>query len=180
MSFIPNGLSILRVVLLYPFYIVYLNFMNDQTLINQIYIISFAIFIAFTDYLDGYFARKLNVTSESGKILDPLADKVAIIFTAWLFSTYDTFPVWLFWIILGRDILILIGATALMGKIKEIPSSEWPGKITSFILTCLFVAYLLQFRSIIPFIEFVSVLSIVYSFLDYILKFLRLNKSENK
>ena len=42
------------------------------------YILALAIFGALTDFLDGYFARRLNQVTEFGKIIDPLADKVCI------------------------------------------------------------------------------------------------------
>ena len=49
---------------------------------ENFYIIALILFFiaGLTDYLDGFFARKYNATSEIGEILDPLADKILIIF----------------------------------------------------------------------------------------------------
>ncbi len=46
------------------------------------YFLAFILFFAAgaTDYFDGYFARKYNLTSELGEILDPIADKILIVF----------------------------------------------------------------------------------------------------
>jgi len=51
-------------------------------MLNNYYLLSFLLFFlaGFTDYLDGYLARKYNATSQLGEILDPIADKILIIF----------------------------------------------------------------------------------------------------
>ena len=50
--------------------------------LKNYYFLSLALFFiaGITDYLDGFFARKYNATSQIGEILDPLADKILIIF----------------------------------------------------------------------------------------------------
>ena len=52
------------------------------SMLNNYYMLSFLLFFlaGFTDYLDGYLARKYNATSQLGEILDPIADKMLIIF----------------------------------------------------------------------------------------------------
>ncbi len=51
-------------------------------MLNNYYMLSFLLFFlaGLTDYLDGYLARKYNATSQLGEILDPIADKMLIIF----------------------------------------------------------------------------------------------------
>ena len=75
MKNLPNVLTISRIVLLAPLLImIYLP--NDQ--LNLISLILF-IFIALTDFFDGFFARRQNITSEFGKMLDPIADKLLVV-----------------------------------------------------------------------------------------------------
>ena len=75
MKNLPNVLTISRIVLLAPLLImIYLP--NDQ--LNLISVILF-ILIALTDFFDGYFARRQNITSEFGKMLDPIADKLLVV-----------------------------------------------------------------------------------------------------
>ena len=75
MKNLPNVLTISRIVLLAPLLImIYLP--NDQ--LNLISVILF-IFIALTDFFDGFFARRQNITSEFGKMLDPIADKLLVV-----------------------------------------------------------------------------------------------------
>ena len=51
-------------------------------MLNNYYLLSFILFLisGLTDYLDGYFARKYNASSQIGEILDPIADKILIVF----------------------------------------------------------------------------------------------------
>ena len=75
MKNLPNVLTISRIVLLAPLLMmIYLP--NDQ--LNLISVILF-ILIALTDFFDGYFARRQNITSEFGKMLDPIADKLLVV-----------------------------------------------------------------------------------------------------
>ena len=75
MKNLPNVLTISRIVLLAPLLMmIYLP--NDQ--LNLISVILF-ILIALTDFFDGFFARRQNVTSEFGKMLDPIADKLLVV-----------------------------------------------------------------------------------------------------
>ena len=72
---LPNKLTLGRLILI-PFFILafYINFPGH-------YLVSLAIFgiAAFTDFLDGYIARKYNLVTDLGKFLDPIADKVLVL-----------------------------------------------------------------------------------------------------
>lgn len=68
---LPNILSVSRILLLIP---IIIFFENDM----YVFCITTFIFASFTDFLDGYFARKNNQTSDVGSILDLLADKIFV------------------------------------------------------------------------------------------------------
>ena len=72
---LPNKLTILRIILIPVFVAVY--FINA---IPYNYLIAAVVFVvaAFTDFLDGYIARKYNLVTNLGKFLDPIADKVLV------------------------------------------------------------------------------------------------------
>lgn len=75
MKNLPNILTISRIVLLAPLLImIYLP--SDK--LNLISVILF-ILIALTDFFDGFFARRQNIMSEFGKMLDPIADKLLVV-----------------------------------------------------------------------------------------------------
>ena len=72
---LPNKLTILRIIMIPIFVAVFY-----LTMIPGNYIISAVIFAlaAFTDFLDGYIARKYKLVTNLGKFLDPIADKVLV------------------------------------------------------------------------------------------------------
>ena len=69
---VPNVLTMLRMILI-PVFVVL--FFNDRKMA------ALAVFCAasFTDFLDGFLARKLNQITDFGKLFDPLADKVMVL-----------------------------------------------------------------------------------------------------
>jgi len=104
---VPNILTGFRVVLVFPF--AYLMFNASSSLSIYLSLLLFSI-AAFTDFLDGYLARKHNIVSNFGKIMDPLADKI-IVLTALAGLTFlEPFrlPLAIFVIIITREVLITI------------------------------------------------------------------------
>lgn len=88
---LPNKLTLSRIILtivmilicLFPFYSIGINFPKlniNGLIIDSTYLIAGFIFIiaSFTDFLDGYLARKNNQVTDTGKLLDAIADKVLV------------------------------------------------------------------------------------------------------
>ena len=73
-----------------------------------------------TDFLDGLLARKLNSITETGKILDPLADKICVAAGALSAMLYGDLPVVLFVVILLRDMVIVIAGLSIIKNTKMI------------------------------------------------------------
>lgn len=124
---IPNALTFLRILLIAPF---------ASSLLTENYRLALLIFVfaAATDAFDGFLARHFNWRSRFGAVADPLADK-ALLLTAYLMLTLtEVLPVWLFILVLGRDLLIVGGALAYhygIGRFDMEPSL--PGKLNTFI-----------------------------------------------
>lgn len=124
---IPNALTLVRILLIAPF---------ARALLVQEYRLALAIFAlaSVTDGLDGFLARHFNWRSRFGAVADPLADK-ALLVTAYLVLTYtNVLPLWLFVIVLGRDLLIVGGALVYhycIGRFDMQPSL--PGKLNTLI-----------------------------------------------
>ena len=119
-----------------------------------------------TDAVDGFLARHFNWRSRLGAIADPLADK-ALLITAYLMLTLTSvLPVWLFVVVLGRDLLIVGGALAyhyLVGRYDMEPSI--PGKINTFvqILVALAIIVLLADLPMQPWVVDVGILVVAVS-----------------
>ena len=99
---IPNMLSILR-LLLVPVFLWLL--IVDQFLIAFLVLM----FASFTDWLDGFIARKFNQITSLGKVLDPSADRLFILATLIGLTVNEIIPAWLAIVIVARDILLLVG-----------------------------------------------------------------------
>ena len=84
-------------------------------------VIAAAIFSAamVTDYLDGYFARKLHIESDLGKLLDPLADKFLTVTVLIMLIPLGRVPAWMAAIIIGRE-LAVTGVRGLASEKKVI------------------------------------------------------------
>ncbi|WP_100640424.1 CDP-alcohol phosphatidyltransferase family protein [Marinobacter salexigens] len=124
---IPNALTLVRIFLIAPF---------ARALLVQEYRLALVIFAvaSVTDGLDGYLARRFNWRSRFGALADPLADK-ALLITAYLVLTYTSvLPLWLFLLVLGRDLLIVGGALVYhygIGRFDMEPSM--PGKLNTLV-----------------------------------------------
>ena len=99
---VPNMLSILR-LLLVPVFLWLL--IADQFLVAFLVLM----FASFTDWLDGFIARKFNQITSLGKVLDPSADRLFILATLIGLTVNEIIPAWLAIVIVARDVLLLIG-----------------------------------------------------------------------
>lgn len=124
---IPNFMSIFRIVLL-PFII--------WTYSKESYDVAVALLIvsAITDALDGVIARKFNMVSDLGKMLDPLCDKL----TQAALLICLTFRYWYVWLVFGllaiKDITMsFLGAAAIRHR-GAVHSAQWYGKLCTVIL----------------------------------------------
>ncbi len=114
---------------------------------DQQYGWAFLVFLisGISDGLDGFIAKRFDMASELGAILDPLADK-ALIFSSYLMlMILGDLPFWLFLTVIFRDLLILVGSliyVAFNGQVKMSPS--YLSKLNTFMQISLVVAILAQ------------------------------------
>lgn len=96
---IPNVLSLLRLLLVPVFAFLVLDSEDGWAL-------AVLAFSGFTDYLDGYLARRWHQISRVGQLLDPAADRLYILSTLLGLAWRDLVPWWLVAIIVARDVLL--------------------------------------------------------------------------
>ncbi len=134
---VSNLLSFSRILLIVPIgYCLIANFPDHRWWAAAVSIVAIA-----TDFLDGFFARKLHEVTELGKFIDPLADKIAIGSYALLMVWTGDVPLWFVVFVIVRDILIFLGGVYIRQNKGIIPQSNWPGKIAvSFIALVLFLS----------------------------------------
>ncbi|RKX38294.1 MAG: CDP-diacylglycerol--glycerol-3-phosphate 3-phosphatidyltransferase [Thermotogae bacterium] len=130
----PNLVTYSRIVLTVP--IVFL-------LKNECYSIALVIFLiaAFTDYLDGYLARRLNKVSETGKVMDQVADKILV--TSVFLALMSEIPLWLIVTVIMRDSWVN-GLRILSAKKGIIvPANIW-GKVKTVLQFVLILAIMVE------------------------------------
>lgn len=172
---ISNFLSISRILLL-PFILVILK--EDSSTKNNLILLLLIGLAILTDYLDGFFARKLNQISVVGKVLDPIADKICISATVIFLTLYKDFPTWLAVIIVGRDILIIFAGIFLVTKINKVVASNIIGKNTVFFLSLLIVAYIFEIEMAKLPLTIISMIFILLSLVSYTLRLVKSFRKE--
>ena len=130
LSSVPNLLCVFRIVLAVP--VVWL-------LVEGHFGWTLALFFvaAVTDGLDGYLAKRFDWTSELGKVLDPVADKLLLVSVVVTLTLVGLVPLWLAAIVVLRDLVIGIGAAVyqrLFGPLEGRPT--WPSKINTVVQIC--------------------------------------------
>lgn len=120
---VPNILTIIRFFLV-PI-ILYLLLSN-----NYILAFIFLTISGLTDILDGFIARKFDLITNFGKLMDPLADKVTQISILSVLAIQDIIPMWILAIVVLKEFLMVSGASFLYGK-EFVVSSRWYGKLAT-------------------------------------------------
>ena len=123
---VPNILTIIRFLLI-PFILVYIFTGN--------YILAFVFFTlsGITDIADGCIARKYNLISNFGKLMDPLADKLTQIATLTSLVVVKIIPLWILIIVISKEFIMICGASFLYGK-DVVVYSKWYGKLATVLL----------------------------------------------
>jgi len=103
---VPNKLTMTRIILAIPFiYFLGISDGNNGFTYRMIALILFAV-ASITDFLDGYIARKNNMITDFGKLMDPLADKILVISALVVFVEIGFLPSWISIVVLAREFLI--------------------------------------------------------------------------
>ena len=92
--------------------------------------LSLAIFViaSLTDFVDGYIARHYNQTTDFGKFLDPLADKLLTIAVMAMFCEWGVFPAWALMIVLTREFAVT-GLRLVAVQKGTVIAAGWSGKV---------------------------------------------------
>ena len=120
-----NALSALRVLLVVPIAALLL----EGSPASRAWASALIVLAVATDFLDGFFARRFHQVSEVGKVIDPLADKIAVGAIGVILVIEGSIPLWYLALVLARDLVILSGGLVIRSRKQIIPQSNWPGKI---------------------------------------------------
>lgn len=150
---LANFFTASRIVLAPIFFVVYFlpNYFNISPKITLVILIPLFAYMQFTDFLDGYVARKYNMVSDFGKLFDPFADVLANMAVLFCFTLDGLIPSIFFLIILYREVSIvfvrmlaikkgLVIGAKMLGKIKTVLYIT-VGGVSIFIKLCMVYSF---------------------------------------
>lgn len=139
---VPNLVSLFRLTLAIPLIYFFELSRRDPYYFSPVIYLLLTAFVS--DVMDGYIARKTNKITELGKLIDPFADKVLVAIIVIYLFLMDKIPLFYFYTIIFRDIIIFVGGILVSKKIGKILPSNLLGKATVFSIGIFFIAILIN------------------------------------
>jgi len=166
----PNRITIARVALI-PVIVILLQF--DSPVCRALALVAFML-ASFTDWLDGYIARRFKIVTNFGKFLDPVADKLLVLSTMIALSGLGRFPAWVCIVVLFRElavdglrmVAVEQGRVIAAGKLGKIKTSL---QMLTLIMVLLDTAMFGDFP-ITEVLMYAAVLMTIWSGLDYFIR----------
>ncbi|WP_332446823.1 CDP-diacylglycerol--glycerol-3-phosphate 3-phosphatidyltransferase [Sphaerochaeta sp.] len=182
---LPNKLTVSRLIMaplfFLSFHLGYWFGPSYQSLASVLTLVLWLL-TELTDLLDGQIARRKNLVTDLGKVMDPFADTFSRLTYFVCLSGVGIMPLWTFILIMWREFSILFVRMLMMGKGKPVPANIW-GKSKAVLyalsgaLGIMYIAlehwlgdfaFLLSVRPVLTVVFILAALSSVMSFLTYI------------
>ena len=152
---LPNKLTMLRVILI-PFFVVFMlgSLLGDA------------------DLLDGKIARKYNLVTDFGKLMDPLADKLLVSAALICLCEMGRLAAWIVIIIISREFIISGLRQIAADNGIVIAASYWGKYKTTFqmIMICLLIVNIDVLSLISAIVTWIAVILTIVSLIDYMVK----------
>lgn len=168
---IPNILTVLRFLLIPAFvYYFFSAFENGIRIATGIFILA-----GLTDILDGYIARKYNLVTRLGIIMDPLADKLMLLTVLVSITVKHQIPLWIIFVVAAKEILMVLGAITLFNDHDIVVPANRFGKLSTiaFYIAVLTMTFRLPYSS---FFMYVFVLATFLALIAYLNNYLSIKK----
>ena len=160
MQHLPNFLTIIRIILI-PVYLYYF-ISGNYFFAGIIFLLSVS-----TDFFDGFIARKYNLISKIGRLLDVFADKLTIISILLALVIRGIIPKSIAIIILSREIFLLIGGLIVYKKDLDVIRPSKLGKISVLLIYLAISATLLKLGYIDIVLFYIAIPLNIISGLEY-------------
>ena len=134
---IPNMLSIFRLILI-PFFVIAFFSLTSGVVAGLILILS-----ALTDIFDGMIARKFNLVTDLGRMLDPLADKLTQAAVLICFVIRNVSLIWIIVLFILKEVLMIAGGARIIKKGREMIPSRWFGKLATVVFYLVMISIIL-------------------------------------
>lgn len=161
---LPNKLTVLRLILT-PILIFFMTirYENKNYYIENniggfsisgalLYLLVLGLFIiiSVTDYLDGYIARRDNLVTNFGKLMDPIADKIFVFSVSIVLVKYDYVSLWLILLLLAREFVVVAVRMLIMENSSQVIPAINSAKLkTALQMIALLFIILFEFGKVI-------------------------------
>ncbi|MBQ2986038.1 MAG: CDP-diacylglycerol--glycerol-3-phosphate 3-phosphatidyltransferase [Tyzzerella sp.] len=173
---LPNKLTVLRVIMV-PFFVAFMLIPSLGGVANKYIALALFCIASFTDFLDGYLARKNNLVTNFGKFMDPLADKL-LVCSALICLCSNTMggrlDAWIVLVIIAREFIISGFRLVASDNGIVIAASYW-GKFKTVSHMAMIILLILDFQH--PIYQFITGVVVgiglaltVVSLVDYVWK----------
>ncbi len=172
---LPNSITLLRIFIIPVLFLVLSN--PGRTLSLTIGVLF--LLAALTDLLDGYIARRFEIVTKTGKLLDPIADKIIVSTAMILMIPTGRIPAWIVAVIVMRDFVVdgirhVASASGLIIQASKLAKQKTVSQVAA--ITALLIHYPLfgaDAHAVGIFILYISLFLTLWSGMDYLLKFYR-------
>jgi len=170
---LPNKLTFFRVCLIPVFLFFYLVQPLRAPISDWLALVLFAI-ASITDAIDGYVARRYNLVTNFGKLMDPLADKLLVCAALVAFVASNVLPAWAVVLLISREFFVsgLRQLALEQGKVIE-ASAGGKIKTTTQIVLILFLLLPMSWTNhvvLVTLLLFITLAASIFSAIDYALK----------
>ena len=176
---IANKITLVRIFLV-PVFVLFM--LTDFTEYNSL--IAFIVFViaTITDKIDGTIARKMNLVTDFGKFLDPIADKLLVSSALICLTSDGTIPAWITIVIIGREFIISAFRLVCADTGKTVAATWW-GKSKTIAQMVTIIVLLLnipQLAILETILIYVSLALTIISLVDYFVKNINVLKECSK
>lgn len=164
---LASKITMVRVAMI-PAYMVTMYLSGGEAGLWMYLSLGLFVIASLTDFVDGYIARHYNQTTDFGKFLDPLADKLLTIAAMAMFCEWGMFPAWALMIVLTREFAVT-GLRLIAVQKGTVIAAGWSGKVktaSTMVGLCVMMA-LPQIRALGWAVMLVIVVTTLYSGIEY-------------
>jgi len=175
---IPNILTFIRFLMIPSFIYIFYSSMDNSIL----YATGIFFLAGITDVLDGYIARKYDLITKVGIVLDPLADKLMLITVLVCFTHQNFLPIWVILIVGVKEAFMILGGVFLFYSDENIviPANRF-GKVATFSFYVLIFAVAFDIDGTLTFLlVLLAVTLALIAFVNYFIAFKNIDRENNK
>lgn len=168
---LPNKLTLLR-ALMVPVFVFFMLFPTENVVLFRILACAVFCVASFTDFLDGYIARKEHLVTNFGKFMDPLADKLLVSSALICMVPFSYLPAWYVIVLIARE-FVISGFRLIAAEQNVVIAASYFGKFKTACQMIMIILLILQLPTLEVLTKTLVVLSFILtivSLLDYLYK----------